>query len=106
MLVICLISFVINRKNKFAVVSFAWIAFSFVILGLVGWGSKENGMILYSYYFGWAFISLIVLLIEFIPKKLNILKYSLYGCAIIALLVFNTIGFAKIIQFGIEYYPR
>ena len=46
---ICFISFLLNRKKKIAIISFLWIIFSFLILCIFGWGTKENGLILYSH---------------------------------------------------------
>ena len=74
-------------------------------MGLLGWGAKENGMILYTLYFGWAFVSLIVMLIDKLPEKLNVLKYVLYAASIIALMYFNIPGIIEIIRFGVTYYP-
>lgn len=101
---ICAISFVLNMKNKFARVSIAWVAYSMVLLILLGWGSQENGMILYSLYFGWAFLSLLILLIEKLPKKLNIIKYIIYVSAIVFLAIYNFKGIIEIIKFGKEFY--
>ena len=52
---IVLVSFIINRKEKMAWISILWIIFSIIILCSVGWGTVENGLILYSLYFAWAF---------------------------------------------------
>ena len=41
----------------FSKICFAWVLFSVVLLAIVGYGASENGFILYSYYFSWAFIS-------------------------------------------------
>ena len=102
-LVLCVISFIINRKNKFAVISFFWIIFSFVILCLIGWGTKENGLILYSLYFFWAYCALLVMLIDKIRDSR--IKYSLVSILVILLLVYNVSGLLDIIKFGIKYYP-
>ena len=104
-LFICIISFILNHKNKFALISFFWICFSFIILVIVGWGSKENGMILYSLYFNWAYFALIILLINKIPNKLQLIKYIIYCLTILLLLYINIKGICFIIKFGITYYP-
>ena len=56
LLVVLFISFLLNRKDKCSVIAFLWVLFSFIILVLVGWGTAENGLILYSLYFAWAYI--------------------------------------------------
>ena len=102
-LILCFVSIILNRKNKLAIISFVWIIFSFILLCLVGWGTQENGLILYSLYFSWAYIVLIYLLINKIIKndKYRILLMS-FLCII--MLIFNIPEFIKIIKFGIMYY--
>ena len=103
-LVLCFISFIVNRKKVFAVISFLWIIFSFVILCVIGWGTQENGLILYSLYFFWAYISLIYLLIDKIKnKRIRVLIYSLL---ILIMLIFNLREFFNIFNFAIKYYPN
>lgn len=97
--------FILNRKEYISKVSFYWVCFSFVMLGLIGWGAKENGMILYTLYFSWAFVILIIQLINKIPQKLKVIKYVIYFACIVALLYFNIPAINKIIKFGIEFYP-
>ena len=61
---IVLLSFILNRKEKIAWISILWVIFSIIILCFVGWGTVENGLILYSLYFAWAFYLLIYMLIK------------------------------------------
>ena len=103
-LILAVIGFVVTRKRMFSKISFAWVCFSFVMLVMVGWGSKENGMVLYSLYFGWAFISLIIGLITAIPKKLSPLRITLFSLFLIPLLYFNTRGLIAILDFATKYY--
>lgn len=60
-LVIVVISLIINRHSKIAIVSAYWILISFIILVVVGWGSVEYSMVLYSTYFMWAYLLLVAL---------------------------------------------
>ncbi|MBQ6494976.1 MAG: haloacid dehalogenase-like hydrolase [Bacilli bacterium] len=101
-LLLCLVSFIINRRKKFAIVSFLWILFSFLILCIFGWGTKENGLILYSLYFFWAYCSLIIMLLDKIKNKR--IKYVLYIIIIVFMLCSNINGLIDIIKFGIKYY--
>ena len=104
-LFICVISFIINRKNRMALISFLWIIFSFIILCLFGWGTQENGLILYSLYFGWAYIVLVYLFIDKIIKNLK-LKYFVIIIFCLMLIIINFNGFYNMIKFCIEYYPK
>lgn len=102
---VCVISFILNMKNNIAKASGFWFLFSFILLIILGWGSSENGMLLYSLYFDWSIYSLIILMIEKIPAKLNIAKYSIYLLILMTLVVFNVRGLVELIEFGQQYYP-
>lgn len=103
-LILCLISVIMNRKNKFAIISFLWILFSFIILCLIGWGTVENGLILYSLYFSWAYLALIYLLIDKIIKNSKI-KFGILSIICIILVIINVPEFINILKFGLAYYP-
>ena len=102
-LLLCFISLIINRKNKFAWICMLWIAFSFLILCLFGWGTQENGLILYSLYFFWAYCSLLIMLIDKI--KNNLYRNSLFLFLVILLFCINIPGLIDIVSFGIKYFP-
>lgn len=104
-IVLCGISYIINRKNKFLKMCLFWIIMSFIILCAVGWGTSENGLIIYTLYFSWGFISLIYLLIVRILDKFNYIKKTVLVIIMMILLGINTLGIWDLIQFGIRYYP-
>ncbi len=97
--------FLLNRKSVFARICAAWVACSFLLLCVLGWGTSENGLVLYTLYFGWAFVSLILLLIKRLFRQIRPLQYGLLGAGILALAYLNTLGLADIIRFGLHYYP-
>jgi len=101
----CILGFILNYKDKFAQICAFWIAFSFFIMCLVGWGTAENGLILYALYFGWAYFCLAFLAIEKSLKKLPTMKYAVYVAIIAIFAWINLPGIYDLIQFGIEYYP-
>lgn len=106
-LALCLISFIVNRKNTLAKISALWICFSVVLLCAVGWGSAENGMILYSLYFGWAFIVLLFQLLSWCSEKLRF-KYLtpiIGGAAAVIIAVCNYQGIKDLLSFAFTYYP-
>lgn len=102
-----IVSFVINRKDKFTQVSFAWCLFSMIILGIAGWGTNENGLILYSLYFGWAYLTLIVKLGMTIVKKLKVEKIGVivWLGMVVYLLYENLPKMILMYQFAVKYYP-
>jgi hypothetical protein len=105
LLFVCIVGFVINHKAVFARICMAWLAFSFILLCVIGWGTSENGLVLYSLYFAWAFLSLLFMLIEKLPKRFSSIKYILYTAQIVFLAIVNIPAMSQIIQFGIMYYP-
>ena len=87
-LLTCLISYILNRKEYMAKISFGWVLFSAIVLLFIVWGTAENGLILYSLYFYWAFYILIILISSILIFIKSIL--TLYD----------------LINFAIKYYLR
>ena len=58
-LVLVAISAIWNRDKKSSLLAAGWVGFSVIMLLGLGLGTKENGLILYSLYFGWAFLVLL-----------------------------------------------
>lgn len=104
---LCLVSFIVNRKNMLTKISALWVCFSVILLGIVGWGSAENGMILYSLYFGWAFIVLLFQLVNWCSEKMKFKYFTLIisSIAIIALAILNYQGIRALLSFAFTYYP-
>ena len=86
----------------------AWAGFSVVLLLAVGWGAPENGMILYTLYFGWAFLVLLFRLVQWIGAKLKTgLLTPIVTCTIVALIGWlNFRGIGALLAFAFEHYPR
>ena len=95
--------FWLNRRQRLAQIAGAWALFSLVLLGVVGYGAKENGMVLYTLYFGWAFVSLLVLGLKklFSPRVCAVLL----AAAGVTLLLLNLPAMAELCRFAIENYP-
>jgi len=103
LLVVLFISFLLNRKDKCSVIAFLWVLFSFIILVLVGWGTAENGLILYSLYFAWAYILLIYKFIRYLIKdqrKAN--GFILF--LVVFLILCNLPEMYRILKFALTYY--
>ena len=108
--VVCLAAaiagFLTNRKNRYAQICAGWVAFSVLLLCLVGWGTSENALVLYSLYFSWAFISLIIMLIMRVFEKFRPVQIGVFSVATVVLAVVNAQTIMDLIRFGLEYYPR
>lgn len=97
--------FLLNRKNAYARICAFWVACSFLLLCVVGWGTSENGLVLYTLYFAWAFVSLILLLVNRLFRRRKALRYGVLAAGILALAYANAGGIAEIVRFGLRYYP-
>jgi len=102
-LLLVILSFVLNRKEKLAKISFLWVLFSVFVLFIMGWGTFENGLILYSLYFAWAYIILIYLLLKKLIKNRKIF-ISFIVILISVMLFFNLSELLNIIKFALKYY--
>lgn len=106
-LVLAIISTIWNRDKKSSLLAAGWAAFSVVMLLGLGWGTLENGLILYALYFGWAFLVLLFQLVEKVEMKLNIrfLIPAFTVCIVVALLIINIPEIMEMLNFAITYYP-
>lgn len=106
-LVLAAISAIWNRDKKISLLAAGWVGFSVVMLLGLGWGTQENGLILYVLYFGWAFFVLLFQLVEKIESKLHI-RFLVPAFTIVAtavLLFVNIPAFMEMMDFAIAYYP-
>ena len=107
LLILCAVSLAVNRREKGIRIAGLWAGFSALLLCLVGWGSPENGMILYSLYFGWAFLLPLFRLAERTGEKLGLpLLTPAVSCTIVAVLGFlNIQGIRQLLDFAVSCYP-
>ena len=106
-LLLVIISAIWNRDKKSCLIAVGWIGFSVIMLVGLGWGTKENGLILYALYFGWAFLVLLFQLVEKIEKKMNV-KYILPLISVfsaVVLGVINVPAIMEMVNFAITYFP-
>lgn len=106
-LLLSIVSVVLNRDKRSSLLAAGWAFFSFVMLLCVGWGTAENGLILYALYFGWAFLVLLFQLIEKIEQKLNtefLTPAITVGC-VLFLVAVNIPAILELVDFGVTYYP-
>lgn len=106
-LLLAIVSTILNRDKRSSLLAAGWAAFSAVMLLGLGWGTKENGLILYALYFGWAFLVLLFHLVEKVEEKLN-MKFFVpvfsIGCAVV-LAVVNIPAIMEMVNFAITYFP-
>ena len=103
--VLCLLGFWFSRKDRAAQMAAFWLAFSFVVLVGMGWGTMENGLILYSLYFGWAVLLLLFRLAQALTAGLPRLRPVLYALCLSVLAWQNLPAMARLLSFAIQNYP-
>jgi hypothetical protein len=104
---LAVIGFFLNFKSQLIIkASGLWVLLASVLLYVIGWGSPENGMVLYTLYFGWAFFVLVFMLVDKVIGKFKLAKLIVFILSFLTLLAINIPGIASLVQFGIEYYPN
>ena len=76
-----------NIRNKNGI-TLSGLVITIVVLLIIGWGTVENGLVLYSLYFAWAYLSLYFLFLKKILKKERFLQIVIIIRCII-MLYFN-----------------
>lgn len=101
------VSTIWNRNKASSLIAFGWVVFSVALLLVLGWGTAENGLILYSLYFGWAFLVLLFQLVEKMESTFNTCFLIPAATIVIAVLLMtiNVPAMMKMIHFAITYYP-
>ena len=102
-LIVVILGYILNRKNKFANFCILWVIFSVILLLFIGWGTSENGLILYSLYFAFAYLSLFYLFFRSIIKNDKVFKFLIILlCS--AILFCNVQELIKILSFAVQNY--
>ena len=106
-LALCAVSAVVNRRQLLCRIAAAWVAFSFVLLCVIGWGTAENILVLYSLYFSWAFAVLLFALVKSAAQAVRIPALFPVVCLATALLLLtkNAPDIARLIAFGAAHFP-
>ncbi len=97
---------VIGRKQLLTKICGFWILHSIVMLGILGWGTAENGLILYTFYYGWAFWILVYQCINhWLTKCKPQIKYAVWAIILLLLVIMNGKGFLELLIFARTNYP-
>ena len=106
-LALALAGFVLNRRQAFAKLSMLWVGVSGLLLCVLGWGTAENGLTLYTLYFGWAYAALLIYLAEALLRRVKFARFSwaVYTLGAAAMLLYNLPRLRELIVFAKTYYP-
>lgn len=104
-LLVAVTGLLLTIKDRISKISLGWIVFSFFILVVLGWGTAENGLVLYSLYFFWPFIGGIVRLIQLCESRIHSLAIITIEIVSALLLVyFNIPQIRSLLIFSTAYY--
>lgn len=106
-LTLAAVSAVWNRDKKSSRMAAFWCIFSMVMLLFLGWGTKENGLILYTLYFGWGYFVLLFQLLEKIQERYRLRWLIPSACVLcgIAMLAVNLPAMQALVRFAVTHYP-
>lgn len=96
---------VLNRKDRFCRMCAWWAGASVVILAVFGWGTFENGLVIYGLHFGWAYLCLAFKLAERMLGKKPWVLLSACAAAGCAMALANAAGLRVLFGFLSKYYP-
>ena len=104
---LAVLSAVVNRKQKSSLLALYWCGFSAVMLVGLGWGTSENGLILYALYFGWAYLALLFQLVEKAEAWLKIKNLTCVVSAVCAvwLAAVNIPAILELVRFAAAVHP-
>ena len=106
-IVLSIISVIINRKKQSTRIFAGWWLYSVIIMVVLGWGTQENGLILYSLYFGWPLVALLFQLAEKIGETIhaNFLCPAILLVVTVYLIKANFSAVKALVTFMEIYYP-
>lgn len=96
---------ILRWKSEFSQICLAWMGFSFLLLGIVGWGTIDNGLLLYSLYFGWAFVSMLFQLCDVLLGPFRWMKITIIVVVILIAALVNVLALREVLIFATQFYP-
>lgn len=97
-----------NRRERICQCAGGWMLFSVLVMVLMGWGTSENGLILYSLYFGWPYLVSIFCLIKKVQTRLG-WRWLLIAAGVLCSIVFllkNIPELSRMVAFCAQYFPK
>ena len=104
-LVLSNFSALFKRKQPAAKAAGLWLGFSFFILFLLGWGTTENGLVLYTLYFGWAIWVLLFILLKKLTSRVTHMTVIAGILIVLILAAVNLPAIRRLLEFAFQYYP-
>lgn len=104
-LAVALLGVLARPRAAFSKICGVWIGFSFLLLGVIGWGTIDNGLMLYTLYFGWAYVAMGFQLIDRVLEKHRTAKIIVLLTVIGLLLIVNVPALRDVLVFATQFFP-
>ncbi len=95
----------LTRKERFSKICGGWMAFSLLLLGIVGWGTIDNGLMLYSLYFGWAYVAMCFRLLDHVLHGVRPLKLLVLAAVVAVVTTINFAALREVLVFAAQFFP-
>ena len=95
----------VKPKAWFTRICAVWMAFSLLLLGIVGWGTIDNGLMLYTLYFGWAFVAMAFQLGDWLLHRWKIPEIVFFLLLILAVGITNVTALKAALVFSTQFFP-
>lgn len=105
LIIMAVLGVMAKPKAVFSRICAVWMAFSFLLLGIIGWGTIDNGLLLYSLYFGWAYVAMCFQFLHRLLKRCRVLKLAVMIAVIAIVLVLNVKALRDVLVFATHFYP-
>lgn len=102
---IAILGILVKPRAVFSKICAVWMAFSFLLLGLIGWGTIDNGLMLYTLYFGWAYVAMCYQFVDRILEKWYPVKLAVLVVLIGTILMVNVMALKDVLVFATQFFP-
>lgn len=92
-------------RAMFSKVCGVWMAFSLLLLGIIGWGTIDNGLMLYTLYFGWAYVAMCFQLLDRVFRSERAVKLTVMALIIGVVLMANVMALKDVLVFATQFFP-
>lgn len=104
-LLTALLGVLARPQSPFSKICAVWIGFSFLLLGVIGWGTIDNGLMLYTLYFGWAYVAMCFQCIDRMMTHHRTGKLVVLLVLIGVVLMRNVLALRDVLVFATQFFP-
>lgn len=95
----------VKREKRFSKICAGWMGFSLLLLGIVGWGTIDNGLMLYSLYFSWAYVAMCFQFVDHVLSRLRPAKLTVLGLIFVVTAIVNFAALKEVLLFAAQFFP-